>query len=119
MKKTIFLMLLLGLSFTISLQATNAPTNPVKATTEVVKEKTIALRLFNLQKFTTKIELTDLYGEANYYKTTVRDHNGFAKKLNLKKLQDGNYLMKITQNGETIQQVIRIRGNKIMFSKFS
>jgi len=119
MKKSLFMMLLLGLTFSISLSATTNPDGSMIARTKVVKEKTINLQLLNLKQQETQVTLTDLYENEKFYGTVIRKHNGFVKQLNLKKLKDGNYLIKVKSGDETLQQVVRIRGNDIMFSRFS
>ena len=119
MKKSLFMTLLMGLFFSISLSATTNPDGSMVARTKVVKEKTIHLQLLNLKQEVTRVTLTDLYEEEKFYGKIIRKHNGFVQQLNLKKLKDGNYLIKVKSGDEELKQVVRIRGNEIMFSRFS
>ena len=78
--------------------------------------KIFHLQLANLQKQDTKVTIEDMDG-AVYFRELVSDHNGYAKRINLKKLDDGKYLLNVTQGKQKMVQVIVVKGDKLWFSK--
>ena len=80
--------------------------------------KQFILHLANLEQQTTNIKLEDLQGTV-YYTEMVRKHNGYAKKLNLRKLPEGRYILSVLQDNKKFVQVVVIQDDKLMFSKIS
>ncbi|MDX1941255.1 MAG: hypothetical protein SFU99_11935 [Saprospiraceae bacterium] len=106
-----YLSLLLALCLAISVptfvSAHNFTVEPqVNVNVKTVKERTVEISLFNLQQERTSISIQSLDGETTYFKNVIKDHNGYRKRLNLKDLAFGRYLLVIEQNGKKMQQVI-------------
>ena len=78
--------------------------------------KAFNLQLANLQKVSTKVAIKDMDGSI-YFEDYITDHNGYAKKINLKKLKDGKYLLNVMQGKQKLVQVIVVKGDKLWFSK--
>lgn len=108
--KYLSLLLAVCLAF-VALPASANPTKPETITVEVkaVNKKTVEVALTNLQRERTDITLQSLDKNTTFYRETLRKHNGFRKRLNLKDLSEGKYLLTIQQSGETYEQVIVIK----------
>ena len=119
MKKSNFVMLLVAMVAYLPLHANNPSPAKLLARTHLIQAKTIKVTLANLQKNVTKMEITNKKGDTVYFKEFIRNHNGYSKTLNLKKLENGTYLIAIKNQGKVLKQVIRIRGDHVFFSKFS
>ena len=83
-----------------------------------LNNKQFILHLANLEQQSTSIMIKDLSG-TTYYRETVKDHNGFAKKINLRKLPEGRYVLSITQNDRQFTQVVLVDTEKLLFSKIT
>lgn len=106
-----YLSLVLAVCLSVSLAT------PVSATTsdvdpeftlyvKAVKERTVEVALLNLQKEKTDITIQSLDGKRTFYSNTIKQHNGFRKRLNFRNLDYGKYLLVVEQNGEKRTQVI-------------
>lgn len=84
--------------------------------TKLVDEKIIELRIANLQEKYTEISLTDLKGDFIFYSEGVNKTNTYQKAFNIKNLADGKYLLQIENDGEVLQQVIKVTGDHIFLS---
>lgn len=119
MKKSFFATMIFA--FTACLPAFSATTHitpPVIAKTKLIKEKTIELRLANLEKKYTYVSITDMKGKLIYFSEGVKNHNGFLKAINVQNLSNGNYMIKVKSKGEELKQIFQIKGKHIYFSKF-
>jgi hypothetical protein len=85
------------------------PTSEVQLTVTRVAEKTIDLTLTNLQQQRTTVTIQSLDGTVIYFQENVKKHNGYHKRLNLKDLPNGKYLLTIQQGREKRRQVIVIK----------
>lgn len=120
MKGFKFFALLLGLAI-FSLPAM-ANTNPEPADGKLIFKttvdgKSVIYRLSNLQKQDTKVAIYSMNGDTRYYKGYISDHNGYAKRLNLKKLPEGKYKMVVENELESVTKVMKIEDDMILFSK--
>ncbi len=73
---------------------------------KAVKERTVEVALVNLQQESTSIAIQSLDGKTTYFQSTVKNHNGYRKRLNLKDLSFGRYLLVVEKGGQRLQQVI-------------
>ena len=78
--------------------------------------KQFILHIANLQQQITNIKIQDLEGNI-YYREKVKDHNGFAKKIDLKELPEGRYVLSITQNDRRFSQVVLVDSDNLLFSR--
>ena len=85
--------------------------------TKQVDSRSFRLTLANLQQENTRIILENLSGSSTYFSRFVRNHNGYSTLLNLSKLPDGKYALKVSQNNETLTLVIAIKGDQLLFSQ--
>ncbi len=108
--------LMVGTLATAAPNLNDAPEEP-KITSETVDYKAIKLQLVNLQKETTVVKLEDMSG-TEYYKRIVKDHNGFARRLDLNELDNGRYMLKIERNGQEWVQVVLVEDDGIRLSGF-
>lgn len=100
-------MLLLG---TATVFANQLPTNGNRLIVSIEKSDGLAsldLRLANLEKQGTFVELRDMQGNTWFSQYVWRKH-GYAKKLNLKGMPDGNYLLSIRHSEATIVQMLNL-----------
>jgi len=85
----------------------------------IAKEgKVLKVNLANLQQARTVVQLKDLHGSA-YYTRVVRNHNGFLRLLNLSELPKGRYVLSVSQNDETISQVVVVDEDGLKLSAIS
>lgn len=82
-----------------------------------VEDRSLVVRLANLQKEKTVLTLESLDGLEVYHEQVINDHNGFNAKLNLNDLPKGRYVLKIKQNSGALRQVIVVDPNSILCSK--
>ena len=115
--------MLLTLAFLLVGTFSNATPAPIvtsdedpKIISEVADYMSIKVQLVNLQQETTIVKLEDLSGK-EYYKKTIKEHNGFARKLDLNDLREGRYLLKIEQDGHKWVQVVFVDEDVIRLSK--
>lgn len=107
--KYLSLLLALCLAMSVSALASNQDLpveSKVNVNVKAVKERTVEVFLSNLQHERTSISIESLDGETTYFKDVVNAHNGYRKRLNLRDLPYGRYLLVVKQNGEKLQQVI-------------
>jgi hypothetical protein len=83
---------------------------------EVADYMSIKVQIINLQKETAVVKIEDLSGK-EYYKRTIKDHNGFVRKLDLNALSKGRYLLKIEQGDQEWIQVVFVDDGVIRLSK--
>jgi len=119
MKKSFIATMIFAFTACLPAFSTTPITPPVIAKTKLIKEKTIELRLANLQKKYTYVSITDVKGKLIYFSEGVKNHNGFLKAINLQNLSNGNYLIQIKSKGEALKQVFKIKGEHVFFSKFT
>jgi hypothetical protein len=113
----IFLALAFLLLGTVATAATNLddlPEEP-KIVTETIDYKAIKVRLINLQKETTVVQIEDMSG-TEYYRRVIKDHNGFARRLDLNDLDNGRYMLKVKQEDKEWVQVVLVEENTIRMS---
>lgn len=125
MKKSFFATLFFALS---TLASTTAGTTPrpysilsntkVLVKTKLVKKGTFQLQMANLNGKYTYVSLTNINGSRIYFSEGVRKSEDYLRNINIKNLTDGNYLLKVTSNGEVFNQVIKVKGKEILFSHF-
>lgn len=72
----------------------------------------LELRMANLLEEKTNISILGSKGET-VYRETVRNENGYNKKLNLKELEDGDYSLLVIQEGVEIIQDFNILNGKM------
>jgi len=119
MKKSLFATMIFAFTACLpSFATTTITTPPVIAKTKLIKEKTIELRLANLEKKYTYVSITDMKGKLVYFSEGVKNHNGFLKAINIKNLVNGNYLIKVKSKGEELKQIFQIKGEHVYFSNF-
>ena len=124
MKKSFLATMFFALTACIPAIANNSPVSlttaplPFNVKTKLIKEKTFELRLFNLQQKYTYISLSDMKGKKIYFSEGLKKRNGYAKALNISNLLDGKYLLKISNQGESVTQIVRVSGDNVYFSNF-
>ena len=110
----VFLVCLFALS-TFPAVAADYPTETepenILVRTKALNAHSFKLVLANLQQENTRIVLEDISGTRMYFNHTVRKHNGFATVLNLEKVPEGRYVLRIIQNNEALTQVIALKIN--------
>lgn len=107
-----FLSLLLAFSLALTIPAIAnefEPTKEVKVTVTAVAEKSLDVNVSNLQQQTTRITIENIDGSVVYFQDIVKKHNGYHKRLNLRKLKDGKYLLVVQRGTEKHQQVIVLK----------
>ncbi|MFK7933794.1 MAG: hypothetical protein AB8G22_09800 [Saprospiraceae bacterium] len=102
--------------FTLSLSASPMPTIDWNLTTTVAQNKMIHLKINNLNQAATRVYLTDLQEEMEYFAKRIRKHNGFSKVLDLSELPNGRYLLKVQNKSGVQQQIILIRDQMVVTS---
>lgn len=85
--------------------------------TTVVDNYSFRLVLANLQEENTEIVLENLDGTRTLYREFVRDHNGYGKIIDLKKLAFGKYVLRIIQGDQDRHQVIVVNENGLLMSQ--
>ncbi len=95
--------------------AIESPEADLKFKSEAIDYRIVKILLINLQQETTTVKLADMQGK-EYYRRVIRDHNGFARKLDLKGLDNGRYLLSVEQNGEEWIQVVLVDDQGVMLS---
>jgi len=112
--------ILLALAFLLPGMAYSAseptPEENLKFRSETVDYRTIKVQLINLQKALTTVTLKDIDGK-EYYRKVIKNHNGFARKLDLDGLDNGRYILAVEQNDEKWVQVVLVDDDKIRLSK--
>lgn len=102
--------------FSLPSFANNNNTGKLLYKVKPLQEKTITLRLANLQQQSTKVSIKSLSGTV-YFEDFIRKHNGYIKKINLERLPNGKYTVNIKNGSTEIVQVIVIKENDIQFSQ--
>lgn len=118
MKKSFVATMIFAFTACLPAFATTPVTPPVIAKTKLIKEKTIELRLANLEKQYTYVSITDMKGKSVYFSEGVKNHNGFLKAINVRNLPNGSYLIKVKSKGEELNQIFKIKGEYVYFSNF-
>jgi len=113
-----FLLLALLIVYFLPTQASVPLTADLIAKTQLVKKDVINISLANLQQKSTHIELANMDSDVIYHSKYLKKRNGFSQNLNLKELKDGRYLLSIRNDGKVFKQVIVIKDDLILFSKF-
>lgn len=83
-----------------------------------VEGKVFNLYLANLEKNNTVVSIKDLAGNV-FFQEQVKNHNGFAKKINMENLKDGRYLLTVKQQDKEFIQVVVVEDATLVFSKVS
>lgn len=99
-----------------SLRAEIDPATTVLFKTERLDQQTLGIQLANLQQRTTMVTLKNMAGE-EFYQEVVTNHNGFAKRINLKNLPDGLYELTVQQGTEEMTRLIKMDGSTVLYSK--
>lgn len=79
-----------------------------------IEVKTIELKVENLQRKATQITIQKLDGSVTYFTDFTKKKANYARKINLKELADGKYLLVITQGNQKKQQVIVMKEGRGM-----
>lgn len=87
-----------------------------KIVSKVIDLKALKVQLVNLQKETTIVKLEDMSG-TEFYRRTIKDHNGFARRLDLNQLDNGRYMLKIEQGSKQWVQVVLVDDDQVRVSK--
>jgi len=114
--KRLLLSLALALPM-LQLLATNPPLIEKVLINTNVEDRSLVVRLANLQKEKTVLTLESLDGREVYHEQVIKDHNGFHAKLNLNDLAKGRYVLKIKQHSGVLRQVVVVDPNSILCSK--
>lgn len=99
-----------------------AHANPTPPDSEaIVKTETdgmvLVVNLANLEGKTAKLEITSLGRQVEYHRQWIQDHNGYVQRLNLRKLSQGRYLLKVKHDGATVQKVLKVDEARVWVSK--
>lgn len=76
--------------------------------------RTIEVRLANLEKMFTKVAIQDYNGTV-WFDKPVNKENGYAARLNLADMPDGDYVLFVENKSGVWVQAINIRGNEVAF----
>lgn len=109
--KYVSLLLALCLSVATALPAMAAPpaSNPeLTLVVTPVHKKTVEVSMVNLKQERTRIVLTSLDGEMLYFEDTIKNRNGYRRKLDLNELKSGKYVLEVKQGSKVLSQVIVI-----------
>ena len=87
--------------------------------TEVVDAHILKVQLVNLLKKKTKVIIEDMDSGFYHFNNVVNKRNGFSKKIDLAKLPQGRYLLKVEAPDRTFKQVIYVNEQGILLSKVS
>lgn len=91
----------------------NIPPTKMLLKVETVDQSHLFLHLANLQQETTTLTLQDFDG-TTYYRQTITEHNGYAVNINLEALPEGRYLLRVSQKGSQVDQVV-LKGEDVLF----
>lgn len=92
-------------------------TEAIKITTEALEGTSFRLLIINLQQETTAIKIESLDEAVTYFQEYVKDHNGYAKRIDLQKVPEGKYLLKVIHANKEMVKVIRKEGGQLYISK--
>jgi len=84
--------------------------------TTMIGEKTLEVRLVNLQKEKTVLTLKSIDGRKSFHQEFIREHNGFVQVLHLENLAPGKYLLEIENDGVVQTKVIKLDSDKLLVS---
>jgi hypothetical protein len=111
MKKQISLFVAILLFSATTVSANQMPIGKAKLIVTIEKSienaTSLDLRLANLEKKGTLILLQDMNGN-NWFSQYVSRKAGFAKRLNLKGMPDGNYTLSVNHKDATVIQMLRL-----------
>lgn len=85
---------------------------------QVENADVLLLRVANLQQESTVVKLMDLNG-STYYRQAIKDHNGYAMKVNIAAIPEGRYILSVEQKEERRTQVIYKSEDHILVSQVS
>ncbi len=91
-----------------AMAATPAPNPELTLVVTPVHKKTVEVAMVNLKQERTRIVLTSLDGEMLYFEDTVKNRNGYRRKLDLNALESGKYVLEVKQGSKVLSQVIVI-----------
>lgn len=94
----------------MALQASQMPTHGNRLLVNIEKSDdatSLDLRLANLKKMDTYLEIRDMAGKTWFSQNIWRQH-GYAKKLNLKGMPDGTYTLTVNHAEATVIQPLRL-----------
>lgn len=118
MKKVTLLLTaaLLALAAVPSFSATPADAGEkIIVKTKTIDAKTIKILLANLEKEKTLVTIESLNGKA-YFRERIFKHNGYLLQINMEKLPEGRYLLKVRNDEREITQVIVVKKEQILLS---
>ncbi len=92
------------------------PDEDVLFHSKVVDDFSLHVQLVNLQKETTLIRLSSLEGNTLFADRITR-HNGYVQRLDLERIPEGKYLLRVKQGDFEITQVIVKKYNQLLLSK--
>ena len=73
---------------------------------------------YKREKKYTYVSITDMRGDLIYYSEGVKNHNGFLKAINIDKLVNGKYKIKVASKGKVLTQIFQVSGDHVYFSNF-
>lgn len=83
-----------------------------------VDENILLLHVANLEQESTTVALQDLAGNT-YFTQHIKNHNGYAMKVNIESIPEGRYVLSIQQKDERKTQIIYKGKDQILFSQIS
>ncbi len=111
-----FALLLPGLTTFANSSTQDGPKKGIKVKSTTNEDGQLEVRLINLQKEDTTVKLEDMDGN-EYYRKLIRNHNGFARSLDLNDLANGRYMLTVAQDGQKWVQVVLIDDDTVRLSK--
>ena len=85
--------------------------------TEVVDAHILKVQLVNLLKKKTKVIIENMDSGFYHFSDVVNKRNGFSKKIDLAKLPQGRYILKVEAPDRSFKQVIYVKEEGILLSK--
>jgi hypothetical protein len=85
------------------------PGNGVSCIIKPTGEKTFKLQLVNLKEQRATITIENLEGTTSYYREIVKNHNGYARNIDIKNLPAGKYLLTVQTKDQKITRVIAVK----------
>lgn len=96
--------------------ATNARPGEITFKTRAVEQKSLSIRLYNLEQEKTTFQLRDRQGNV-YFEENIYNHNGFSMLLDLAQLPEGSYILYAKQKDEVKSQVVRVTEDGLLLSQ--
>ena len=118
--KMFVLMLAIAALSVPALAESNVNIEPVEGKVLVktaVDGKDLKLFLANLQKERTTVILESMDGDTKFYRGIIENHNGYIQGMDLSKLPNGRYNLKVKNVNQVYTKVLKIETNKVWVSK--